>query len=39
LPTVLLEVPLPKVEVWEELQSQHEQLTGEADLRIIETIL
>jgi hypothetical protein len=31
----LLEVPLPMVEVWEELQAQVEQLTGEAGLRII----
>jgi hypothetical protein len=35
----LLEVPLPMVEVWEELQAQVEQLTGEAGLRIIGTIL
>ena len=35
----LLEVPLPMVEVWEELQAQVEQLTGAAGLRIIGTIL
>jgi len=35
----LVEVPLPMVEVWEELQAQVEQLTGEAGLRIIGTIL
>ena len=35
----LLEVPLPMVEVWEELQAQVEQLTGQAGLRIIGTIL
>jgi len=34
-----VEVPLPMVEVWEELQAQVEQLTGEAGLRIIGTIL
>jgi len=27
---MLVEVPLPMVEVWEELQAQVEQLTGEA---------
>ena len=36
---LLVEVPLPMVEVWEELQAQVEQLTGEAGLRIIGTIL
>ena len=36
---LLVEVPLPLVEVWEELQAQVEQLTGEAGLRIIGTIL
>ena len=36
---LLLEVPLPMVEVWEELQAQVEQLTGEAGLRIIGSIL
>ena len=36
---LLTEVPLPMVEVWEELQAQVEQLTGEAGLRIIGTIL
>lgn len=35
----LLEVPMPMVEVWEELQAQVEQLTGAAGLRIIGTIL
>lgn len=35
----LLEVPLPLVEVWEELQAQVEALAGEAGLRIIGTIL
>lgn len=36
---LLVEVPLPMVEVWEELQAQVEQLTGQAGLRIIGTIL
>lgn len=36
---LLMEMPLPMVEVWEELQAQVEQLTGEAGLRIIGTIL
>ena len=36
---LLVEVPLPLVEVWEELQAQVEQWTGEAGLRIIGTIL
>ncbi|MGH3575551.1 MAG: IS256 family transposase, partial [Pseudonocardiaceae bacterium] len=36
---LLVGVPLPMVEVWEELQAQVEQLTGEAGLRIIGTIL
>ncbi len=36
---LLVQVPLPMVEVWEELQAQVEQLTGEAGLRIIGTIL
>ena len=36
---LLVEVPLPMVEVWEELQAQVEELTGEAGLRIIGTIL
>jgi putative transposase len=35
----LLEVPLPLVEVWEEVQAQVEQLTRGAGLRIIGTIL
>lgn len=33
-----VDVPLPMVEVWEELQAQVEQLTGHAGLRIIGTI-
>ena len=36
---LLVEVPLPMVEVWEELQAQVEQLTGQAGLQIIGTIL
>jgi len=36
---MLVQVTLPMVEVWEELQAQVEQLTGEAGLRIIGTIL
>ena len=36
---LLVEVPLPMVEVWAELQAQVEQLTGEAGLRIIGSIL
>lgn len=36
---LLVEVPLPMVEVWEELQAQVEQLTGHAGLRIIGAIL
>ena len=36
---LLAEVPLPMVEVWEELQAQVEQLAGEAGLRIFGTIL
>jgi len=36
---LLVEVPLPMVEVWEELQAQVEQWTGQAGLRIISTIL
>jgi hypothetical protein len=36
---LMVEVPLPMVEVWEELQTQVEQLTGHAGLRIIVTIL
>ncbi len=36
---MMVEVPLPMVEVWEELQSQVEQLTGQAGLRIIGAIL
>ena len=34
-----MEMPLPMVEVWEELQAQVEQLTGQAGLQIIGTIL
>ena len=36
---LLVEVPLPMVEMWEELQAQVEQWTGQAGLRIIRTIL
>ncbi|MGB2890205.1 MAG: transposase [Candidatus Acidiferrales bacterium] len=36
---LLVEMPLPMVEVWEELQTQVEQLTGNAGLQIIGTIL
>jgi hypothetical protein len=36
---LLVEVRLPKVEVWQELQPQVEQWTGQAGLRIISTIL
>jgi putative transposase len=36
---MLVEVPLPMVEVWEEMQAQVEQLTGQAGLRIISAIL
>lgn len=36
---LLMEIPLPMVEVWEELQAQVEQLTGQAGLQIIGTIL
>jgi len=36
---MLVEVPLPMVEVWEELQAEVEQLTGQAGLRIISAIL
>jgi putative transposase len=36
---LLVEMPLPMVEVWEELQAQVEQLTGQAGLQIIGTIL
>ena len=35
----MVEVPLPLVEVWEEMQAQVEALTGEAGLRIIGAIL
>ena len=35
----MVEMPLPMVEVWEELQAQVEELTGEAGLRIIGAIL
>lgn len=36
---LLVQVPLPMAEVWEELQAQVEQLTGQAGLRIIGTLL
>ncbi len=36
---LLVEMPLPMVEVWEELQAQVEHLTGEAGLQIIGTML
>jgi putative transposase len=36
---MVVEVPLPIVEVWQELQAEVEQLTGEAGLRIIGAIL
>jgi putative transposase len=36
---LLVEMPLPMVEVWEELQAQVEQWTGHAGLQIIGTIL
>jgi len=36
---MLVEVPLPMVEVWEEMQAQVEQWTGQAGLRIISAIL
>jgi len=36
---LLVEMPLPMVEVWKELQTQVEQLTGHAGLQIIGTIL
>ena len=36
---LLVQVPLPMVEVWEELQAEVEQWTGQAGLRIIEAIL
>ncbi len=36
---LLVEVPLPMVEVWEELQTEVEELTGQAGLRIIGAIL
>ena len=36
---LLVEMPLPMVEVWEELQAQVERLTGHAGLQIIGTIL
>ena len=35
----MVEVPLPMVEVWEELQAQVEELTGKAGLRILGAIL
>jgi transposase-like protein len=36
---LLLQVPLPMAEVWEELQAEVEQLTGQAGLRIVGAIL
>jgi hypothetical protein len=36
---LLVQVPLPMVEVWEEMQAQVERMTGEAGLRIIGAIL
>ncbi len=36
---LLVQVPLPMVEVWEELQAEVEQLTGQAGLRIVSAIL
>lgn len=36
---MLVELPLPMVEVWEEMQAEVEQLTGQAGLRIISAIL
>jgi transposase-like protein len=36
---LLLQVPMPLVEVWEELQARVEQLAGEAGLRIMQGIL
>jgi putative transposase len=36
---LLVQVPLPMVEVWEEMQAQVEQWTGQAGLRIIGAIL
>lgn len=36
---LLVQVPLPMAEVWEELQAEVEHLTGEAGLRIIGAIL
>ena len=35
---LLVEMPLPMVEVWEELQAPVEQLTGHAGLQIIGTL-
>ena len=36
---LLVQVPLPMAEVWEELQAEVEQLTGQAGLRILGAIL
>jgi putative transposase len=36
---LLVQVPLPMAEVWEELQAEVEQLTGQAGLKIIGAIL
>lgn len=36
---VMVQVPLPMAEVWEELQAEVEQLTGQAGLQIIRAML
>jgi len=36
---LLLQLPMPLVEVWEELQADVERLAGEAGLRIMQEIL
>jgi hypothetical protein len=36
---LLLQLPMPLVEVWEELQARVEQLAGEAGLKILHGIL
>ena len=36
---LLLQLPMPLVEVWEDLQAEVEQLAGEAGLRILHGIL
>jgi putative transposase len=38
-PEVMVQVPLPMAEVWEELQAEVEQLTGQAGLQIIGAML